>query len=269
MSHLVVMQVTAGTQAVCRPAQDGTESTVTLLKPVVAVAKNLLILPGDGPSDDLWLWEHAERVMRLGQMLALLPEVREIGDDQPDQTAVAVAALFADAGWAVQVRRGELKPWQVLSRPTNDIQRELGVGALQDHVPQLLPAETVETAIQAIRECNDRYTRLPAARALSEAQNLDEIGVMYVLRQFRQYQAEGRPLEQLVRSWRRQLEYRFWEARINDCLRWEATRHLARERLKAVEQFMSALARDREASDVHHVLQNAGIDTSVLTGESA
>ncbi len=242
---------------------------MVLLKPVVAVAKDLLTLPGDGPSNDLWLWEHAERVMRLAQMLALLPEVREIGDDQPDETAVAVAALFADAGWAVQARRGEVNRWQVLSRPTNDIQRELGVGALQDHAAQLLPAKTVEIATQAIRECNDRYTRLPAARALSEAENLDEIGVMYVLRQFRQYQAGGRPLGQLVLSWRRQLEYRFWEARINDCLRWEATRHIARERLKAVEQFMSALARDRAATDVHRVLQDAGIDTSPLASGSA
>jgi hypothetical protein len=235
---------------------------VALPKPVVAVAKELLILPGDGPSDDLWLWEHAQRVVRLAQMLALLPEVREVGDDQPDQVAVGVAALFADAGWAVQARRGEVNRWRVLSRPTNDIQRELGVGVLQDYAAQLLPADTVETAIAAIRECNDRYTKLPAARALSEAENLDEIGVLYVLRQFRQYQAEGRPLEQLVLSWRRQLEYRFWEARINDCLRWEATRHIARERLKAVEQFMSALARDREATDLQRVLQNAGIDTS-------
>jgi hypothetical protein len=235
----------------------------------VAAAKDLLVLRGDGPSVDLWLWEHAERVMRLAQMLALLPEVREIGDEQPDQTAVAVAALFADAGWAVQVRQGEIKRWQVLSRPTNDIQRELGVGALQDHAAQLLPADTVELAIRAIRECNDRYTKVPAARALSEAENLDEIGVMYVLRQFRQYQAEGRPLEQLVLSWRRQLEFRFWDARINNCLRWEASRHIARERLKAVEQFMSALARDREATDLHRVLENAGIDTSVIADRSA
>ncbi|MFQ5806956.1 MAG: hypothetical protein ACE5I3_10955 [Phycisphaerae bacterium] len=242
---------------------------MTLPKPVVAVAKDLLILRGDGSSNDLWLWEHAERVMRLAQMLALLPEVREIGDDQPDQTAVGVAALFADAGWAVQVGRGEIRPWQVLSRPTNDIQRELGVGALQDHAAQLLPAETVEVAAKAIRECNDRYTKVPAARALSEAENLDEIGVLYVLRQFRQYQAEGRPLEQLVRSWSRQLEYRYWEARINDCLRWEATRHIARERLKAVEQFMSALARDRDATDLYRVLENAGIDTSAISAQLA
>lgn len=234
------------------------------LQRVMAAARDFLILPGDGSSKDLWLWEHTERVMQLARMLALLPEVREIGDDQPDQMAVSVAALFADAGWAVQVRRGEVGHWQVLTRPTNDLQRELGVGALQERVGKLLPPATIELATRAIRECSDRYTKVPEARALSEAENLDEIGVMYLLRQFRQYQAEGRPLGQLVVSWSRHLEYRYWEARINDCLRWEATRHIARERLKAVEQFMTALARDREASDLHRVLESAGIDTTSI-----
>jgi hypothetical protein len=246
-----------------------TESAVDKLDPLLAVARDSLVLRSDGVADDLWLWEHAERVMRLARMLALLPEVREIGGDAPHQAGVAVAALFADAGWAVQVRRGEVGRWQVLARPTNDIQRELGVGVLQDHAAKLLPAETTDIAVRAIRECNDRYTRLPEARVLSEAENLDEIGVMYVLRQFRQYQAEGRPLEQLVVSWNRQLEYRFWEARINDCLRWETTRHIARERLKAVEQFMSALARDHDAADLRRVLDDGGIDVTSMLGPLA
>ena len=198
-------------------------------------------------------------------MLALLPEAREIGDDQPDQDAVALAALFADAGWAVQVEHDEISHWQVLNRPTNDIQRELGVGALQDRAADLLPTKTVEIAVRAIRECNDRYTRIPEARALSEAENLDEIGIMYVLRQFRQYQAEGCPIDQLVVTWNRHIEYHYWDARINDCLRWETTRHIARSRLKAVEQVMHALARDREAADLKHTLKSAGIDTSSVS----
>jgi hypothetical protein len=242
---------------------------VTVLKPVVAVAKELLILPGENRSQDLWLWEHAERVTHLVQILALLPEVREIGQDPPDQTAVAVAALFADAGWAVQTRQGEVSHSQVLSRPTNDIQRELGVGALLDHAAQLLPADTVDRAVQAIREWPDRYTQLLEARVLSEAENLDEIGVMYVLRQFRRYQAEGRSLEELLANWSGLLEYDFWEARINGCLRWEATRRVARERLKAVEEFMLALARDRDASDLHRLLHSAGIDTSSISARFA
>lgn len=247
-------------------ARGHAELMVTDLKPVIAAAKDLLTLPSDSPAGDRWLWEHAARVAHLTQLLALWPEAREIGGDPPDRTAVTVAALFADAGWAVQVRRGEIKRWEVLNRPTNDFQREYGVGALQDHAGEFLLAETAQTAARAIREWPDRYTKVPEARVLSEAENLDEIGVLYVLRQFRQweYQVDGRPLEQLVASWSQLVEYRFWEARINDCLRWETTRHIARERLRAVEQFMVALARDCEATDLQRVLESAGIDTSAV-----
>ena len=238
---------------------------MALPKAVLDVARQLLVMPGEGASGDVWLWEHARRVVHLSGVLALLPEAREIGGDAPDAAGVSLAALFADAGWAVQVKRGEVNHWQVLSRPTNDIQRELGVGALQDCVSTLLPAEVVQIAVRAIRECNDRYSKSPEARVLSEAENLDEIGIMYILRQFRHYQVEGQPLDQLVVTWTRHREYHYWEARINDCLRWERTRHIARARLEAVEQFMNALARDRDAADLHRALETAGIDTSAIS----
>lgn len=236
------------------------------LEPVIAAARKLLVLPGDSPGGDRWLWEHAARVTHLARLLALWPEAREIGGDPPDPTAVTAAALFADAGWAVQVRRGEIKPCEVLNRPTSDVQREYGVGALQDHAGRFLPEAVVQVAAQAIREWPDRYTRLPEARVLAEAENLDGIGVLWVLRRFRQWehQAESRPLDEIVASWNQLVEYRFWEARINDCLRWETTRHIARQRLRAVEDFITALRSECAAADLKRVLDSAGIDTANL-----
>jgi HD superfamily phosphodiesterase len=238
------------------------ERFVTPLSSVLTRAKESLIVREGAESADLWLWEHSERVMNLAQMLALLPE---IGPERPDQTIVAVGALFHDAGWAVQLRQGRIDRWHVLSRPTNDLQRELGAGELRRLLSGVLDAEVIDTAAEAIRQCNDRYTTMVEAQVLAEAENLDEIGLMYVLRQFRQYQAEGRPLEQLILSWSRQLEYHYWDARINDCLRFPTSHRLARERLKVVEQFMSALAGDREAADLRRALRAAGIDGAADT----
>lgn len=214
---------------------------------IIPVAKQLLALPGGDAHSDLWLWEHSERVMHHAQAIAGLPEV---GGGAADLTALVTAALFHDAGWAVEFQQGRLDRWQVLSRPTNEIQRELGAALLQEEIGPLLPGPVVRLAAEAVRQCNNRQTGLLEARILAEAEALDEVGVMYVLRQFRQYQAEGRPLEQLAHSWQRQKEYRYWEVRLNSGFRYEATRAVARRRLAAVDAFMDALRQGLRGDDV-------------------
>ena len=130
----------------------------------------------------------------------------------------------------------------------------------------MLPTETARRAVEAVRQCNDRHSDLIEAQVLAEAENLDDIGVMYLLRQFRQYQAEGRPLEQLLAAWKRQNEYRFWEARVADSFRFDLTRDLARTRLKAVAQFMGVLGTEQAAGDLQAVLLKAGVEETSLSG---
>ncbi len=218
-------------------------------------AKQLLTLKIDEATSDSWLWEHSERVLRLAQMIAMLPALAAAS---ADLAALAAAALFHDAGWVVEFQQGRWKRWQILGRPTNDIQRELGAALLQEHVGLLLPGATMRLACEAIRQCNDRSTTLLEARLLAEAEALDEVGTMYVLRQLRQYQAEGRPLQQLANGWQRQKEYKYWELRLSEGFRYEATRELARRRLEAVDAFVTAFARDLHGSDVRQLLADAG-----------
>jgi hypothetical protein len=233
---------------------------------VHAAAKELLILPDGSATGDRWLWEHTRRVVYLAQLLALLPEAGLVADESPDATAAGVAAYFADAGWAVQVRAAELKPAEILSRPTNDMQRERGALALQERVGKLLPAHTVAIAAQAIRECNEKHSALPEARVLREAENLDGVGVVHVLRQFRKWQneSEGHGLEDLVTRWEQLLSYSFWDTVINLGLRWESPRRIARERLKAVAHFMTALDEILKASDLRRLVEDSGADTSAV-----
>lgn len=218
---------------------------------LLALARQILQINDEQGRADCWLWEHSERVMRLAGTIAELPEV---GTRMVDRNALAIAALFHDAGWAVQARQGKFDRWQILSRPTSDIQRELGAALLVEQAGHLAPSETLRRATDAIRQCNERNTRLLEAQILAEAESLDEIGLMYVLRQFRQFQAEGRPLEQLVNSWARQKEYQYWEARLNDNLRFQATRRLARERLRDVDALIQALNRDLTGADLREAV---------------
>lgn len=209
------------------------------------IARRLLTLKVNGVEDP-WLWEHSQRVATLAQDLRRLPDY---GNAPVEPDALRIAGWFANAGWISQVDEGTVAPLAVLGRPTSGVQRELGAALLQEHAGQHLSDPHVRTAIEAIRECNDRSTTLPAAQILSDAENLAAIGVIEVLREFRQSQAEGRSVHQLVQKWQRQREYHYWEARINDSFRGEGVRALARTRLAGVEEFMVVLARELLLAD--------------------
>lgn len=223
---------------------------------IIEEAAPLIALPA-GNGRDFWLWDHCLRLMRSSEMLAGMPDLQP---EQPDPVAAALAGLFYDSGWAIQVHDGVLQPWQVLARPTSNLQRELAAAALTERCHGMIEPEIISLAADTIRECNNRQTTMPEARVVSEGANLDEFGMMYAVRQLRQLQAEGRRIEDLLVSWKRQREYRYWEARL-DGLRFSLTREIARGRLNGLADFMDALAREASGGDVREALRgSAGID---------
>lgn len=226
---------------------------------VLPIARNFLIVSPEEGRRDLWVVEHAERVMRHARSIAELPELQ---GEEADLGALATAALFHDAGWIVEFHQGRLAPANLLTRPTSDMQRELAAAILHEELKGVVPAEILRKASDAIRQCNNRQSELLEAQILAEAEALDEVGFLYVLRQFRQYQWEGRPLQHLVDSWARRKEYNYWEMRLQEGFRWEATRTAARQRLAEMDVMMAALSRDLAGGDLLPVRPS---DTAELT----
>jgi hypothetical protein len=222
-----------------------------LLDAVIGRARTILQIEIGETAYDLWLWEHTARVYKLVDLFVRIPEIARI---EADPLATAVAALFHDAGWIVQYSAGKVERSHILSRPTNDLQRELGATSLQEACADFMPPNTLRMAIDAIRFCNDRQTESPEAKVLAEAESLDEIGLTYFLRMYRQYQAEGRPTSQLVSSWRRQKEYHYWEMRLVEGFRFDAVRELARRRLERVDRVINSLETDIDLLDVQSIL---------------
>lgn len=203
-----------------------------------------------------WLWEHVRRTVTTAGLLAACGEL----DPPAERAAVGAAAMYRDAGWAVQVREGQIPPEQVLSRPTQDLQLELAAEALLDDAEGLLDTVTLDRAAEAIRQSGRREAALPEAIVLSDACNLQAVGPLELLRQFRQYQRQGQSLGRLIETWRRKQQYRYWDAWIAECLRLEISRRLARERVAAFEQVLDALERQVAAADLAALLRAAGID---------
>jgi len=226
--------------------------------PLIDRARKVLLLDNGSLPADPWLWEFSERVTRMAAMLSRAPELAK---DPPDETAVVLSGLFANAGWAVQVRQGELQRHQVLGRPTNEIQRETAVITMNECAADF-PAESLQLAAQAIRQCNDRYTGMPEAQVLSDAESLADFGIPYILRQFRRNQSEGRSLQEMIDGWTRQREYSFWDARINDGLRFEVSRAVARQRFEDADHCIQSLAAQLQTQDIGRVLDELGIESA-------
>lgn len=234
------------------PARTTLPGTGMPSDPLLAIAEKQLLLPIDETRSDTWLWEHTQRVRALAIAVAACPELRGEGIDR---AALSAAALFHDVGLAIQFRQSGTDHGQVLARPTSDIQRELGAAALQEEAAGLLSAKTLRLACDAIRACNDRRTELPEAQALGDAETLEQFGVLYVLRLFRQHQSEGRPVDQLIASWNRQREYGFWELRLAEGLRFESSRRLARKRLASAGALIATLEIELGGLDAAEALE--------------
>ena len=175
-----------------------------------------------------------------------------------DRAALTAAALYHDAGWAVQCRQGEVDRVEVLTRPVNDVQRELAASLLEASLAKLLPESSRTLAARAIRECNRKATRQVEAHILAEAANLDDIGPHAVWASARRYMAEAKGVDAFLDAWHRQQEYHYWEARLKECFRYAPSRRLASSRLEALERFMNDLRQCHRLEDLAAVAARSG-----------
>lgn len=202
-------------------------------------AERDLVITDQRSVPDPIVWEHSTRVARICERIAQLPEVSA---GSFNSEALMVAALYHDMGWVLECRAGRVSHSELLLRPTSDAYREMAADWIEVHLKGALLGGIIEQAMATIRQSNDRHTRLLEAQILADACNLDQIGPPVIDRMIRKCRGEGKTLEQLLTAWQRQEEYRYWQARINESLRFEAVRAIGQRRHEALRQFMASLA---------------------------
>lgn len=202
-------------------------------------AERDLLIAVQGSLYDPVVWEHSARVARMAQMIARSPEV---ATNAPNSEALTVAALYHDMGWVLMVKTGEMSRDELLLRPTTDLCREMAADWMEANLVRAVPGGVLERAVAVVRQLGDRRTELIEAHVLADADNLDQIGPQAICLMIRKCRSEGRTLEHLLASWQRQEEYHYWQARIRELLRFDATRSLAERRHDALRRFMADLA---------------------------
>jgi HD superfamily phosphodiesterase len=219
-------------------------------------ARELLALELDGGRSDLFLWEHC---VRVAHNAACACEYRELAAANIDRVALSAGAFFHDVGWAVQARSGDVSAWQLLTCPTSAQQLGLAAAALVETLGDALPERSLRRAGQSLLQMRQRRPDRIEASILADADNLDEFGPLLWCREARRCALGERSVDQVLRSWQRQREYHYWEARINDSFRFERSKQLARQRLETMKRFMDELTRQYKGEDIgqliaqHHV----------------
>lgn len=210
-------------------------------------AERDLLLSFDNGHADVFLWEHSARVARSAEQIARFPEVRT----QPINTdAVLAAALYHDAGWVNRMQDEPVCRFGILHGPRSEAHREVGALLLENRLADLLDPDTIKLASQVVRTLNDRDQKLLEGQVVAEAKNLNEIGMLSLWPIIRRGAKEGKGVQAVLDTWRRQKEYHFWTARIKESFRFESVRKLARARLARFEQFMQTLEQEHSVVDL-------------------
>jgi hypothetical protein len=119
-----------------------------------------------------------------------------------------------------------------------------------DQLKDILPAADLDFMLRILQEHRRRDTRLPEARLLADALAMEEFGLIGLWNQNRQFHASGKTLEQLLKLWKAQHDYGYWESRLRDGFHYDASRRSAKERLGQMRGIYERLQREHLCEDI-------------------
>ncbi len=210
-------------------------------------ARGDLVLTTERGDEDLLLWEHSTRVAQNARHIL---KVLRVSGLEPDEATVVAASIYHDAAWVARVKRGSATRNDVLLHTTPDDHREESASIMERSLAKLLPADVLIRASGVIRAINDRDTELPEAQVVSDADHLDEFGILSLWATVRRGVLNGKGVQSAIETWRRRREYRFWEARLKDSFHLDSVRTIARDRLARLERLMGELAEEHQGGDL-------------------
>ncbi len=179
--------------------------------------------------------DRALRVIRCIERLAL------VAGERADRVDLAkVAALYAG------VAQNVAGP----GRPADDDAYGDAAELASDQLKDLLSGPDLEQMLRILKEQRKRDTKLPEARLLADALAMEEFGLIGLWNQNRLFHSSGKSLEQLLKLWKAQHDYGFWESLLRDGFHYEAARRTAKDRLAHMKGIYERLQRENLCEDV-------------------
>jgi hypothetical protein len=202
---------------------------------LAAASKSLNVkLPGQ-TEPARFAQDRALRVVRAVEKLA-----PSVGERVERGDLAKIAALYAI------VAQTNASP----GKPADDEAYGDAAETAADQLKDLLPQNDLDLMIQILQEHRRRDSKMPEARLLSDAMTMEEFGLIGFWNQVRQFHASGKSLEQLLKLWKAQHDYGYWESRLRDGFHYESARRTARDRLGQMKGIYERLQREHLSDDV-------------------
>ncbi|MCK5001362.1 MAG: hypothetical protein KAS23_17580 [Anaerohalosphaera sp.] len=217
------------------------------------VAEQVLKVPTLAGTKDSYLWDRAQRLVRNVEHICRLPELAQ--SNRPiDRFALTSAAYFSDAGFAHYVDAEDKTARVVLADVSVSDLRDFSAQVVTDKLLSLIAGPKIDKINRIMQESSDKQSKLTEAMILSDARNLDDMGAIGIFNEFRRYVVHGKGASDAIDSWRRKVDYRYWEARLKESFRFEVVARIAEQRFEAAEFFMNHLMIENSAKDLEDVV---------------
>ena len=218
---------------------------------VKELAKQVLIISTPNGIIDNFLWDRAKRLAHSAELICQLPDIKKAGF-QIDSFCLYSAAYFCNAGLAKYVKeeKTEAKPKPPAVNSNGQRLLDLCATIVEQTLNPHVDDTRIRTINSIIAESGSHFTRIPEAMVLSDARNLDDIGAIGVFNEFRRLISSGKDVCDAVQIWQRKIDYRYWQARIDEGFRFPSVRKIAEQRLHIAEYFMTKLKAETEAEDL-------------------
>ena len=135
-------------------------------------------------------------------------------------------------------------------RPADDEAYGDAAELAADQLKDLLSPEDLDLMLRILQEHRRRDAKMPEARILADALTMEEFGLIGLWNQNRQFHASGKTLEQMLKLWKAQHDYGYWESRLRDGFHYEGARRCARDRLSQMKGIYERLQREHLCEDV-------------------
>jgi hypothetical protein len=227
------------------------------------LAQQALTIPTLTGNNDNWLWDRTLRVLRTVEHICRLPELANQALTI-DRFCLISAAYFADSGFAHYTDVENVSARLVLADISLADLCDFSTQVVSDRLAGSLAGPRIDKINRIIIESGNRQTSVTEAMILSDARSLEDMGAVGLFHELRRYVIHGKGISEILESWKRKIDYGYWQARLKESFRFDPVRRLAEQRFLAAVHFMNQLTMENAARDLEeHLLESMDSDKTL------